>query len=90
MNVCAQPRCGTHRAPWAGWWLLNHQIHAPKRSSEICVLAVTSAWSCHTKISVVAACSRGTTAKSLLGLTSRWCYRTAATSSLKGVVAWVP
>ena len=90
MSVCAQPRCGTHTPPWAGWWVLNHQIHASTRSSEICVPGVTSAWSCRTKILVVAACGRGTTAKSLFGLTSRRCSQTAATSPLEDVVAWMP
>ena len=42
------------------------------------------------KISVVAACGRGTTAKSLLGLTSWRCSRRAATSSLEGVTAGMP
>ena len=90
MSVCAQPRCGTHTPPRVGWWVLNHQIHPALRSSEICVPGVTSAWSCRTKISVVAACGGGTTAKSLLGLTSQRCSRKAATSSLEGVVAWIP
>ena len=90
MSVCTQPRCGTHTLPWAGWWVLNHQIHASTRSSEILVPGVTSAWSCCTKISVFAACGRGTTAKTLFGLTSWRCSRGAATSSLEGVVAWMP
>ena len=37
MSVCAQPRCGTHTPPRASWWVLNHQIYASTRSSEICV-----------------------------------------------------
>ena len=90
MSVCAQPRCGTHAPPWAGCWVLNHQIHASTRSSEICVPGVTSAWSSRTKISVVAASGRGTMAKSLFGLTSRRCSRRAANSSLEGVVGWMP
>ena len=90
MSVCTQPRCGTHTPPWAGWLVLNHQIHASTRSSEICVPGLTSAWSCRTKISVVAACARGTAAASLFGLTSLRCSRRAATSSLEDVVAWKP
>ena len=90
MSVCTQPRCGTHTPPWAGWWVLNHQIHASTRLSETCAPGVTSACSCRTKISVVAPCGRGTTAKSLFGLTSRRCYRRAATSSLEGVEARMP
>ena len=74
MSVCTQPRCGTHTPPWAGWWVLNHKIHASTRSSETCALGMRSAWSCRTKISVVAVCGRGTTAKSLFGLTSGRCF----------------
>ena len=66
MSVCTQPRCGTHTPPWAGCWVFNHQIHSSTRLSETCAPGVTSAWSCPTKISVVAACGRGTTAKSLM------------------------
>ena len=76
--------------PCSGWWVLNHQIHASPRSSMICVPGVVSAWSCRTKISVVAACGRGTTAKSLRGLTSWRCSWRAATSLLEGAVAWMP
>ena len=90
MSVCTQPRCGTHTPPLAGWWVFNHQIHASTRSSETCAPGLTSAWSCRTKTSVVAACGRGTTAKSLFGWTSRMCSRRAATSSLEGVEAWMP
>ena len=61
MSVCTQPGCGTHTPPWVGWWVLDHQIHASMRSSEICVPGVTSAWSCGIKIWVVGACGRGTT-----------------------------
>ena len=90
MTVCTQPRCRAHTPPWAGWWVLHHQIHALTRLSETCSAGMKGAWSCRTKISVVTACGRGTTAKSLFGLTSRRCSRRAATSSLEGVVAWMP
>ena len=59
MSVCAQPRCLTHTLPWSNWFALNHQIHTSTRSSAICIPEVTSAWSCRTKMSVVAACGRG-------------------------------
>ena len=76
MSVCAKPTCGTHTPPWSGWLALNHQIHASTRSSAICVPGVTSAWSCRTKMSVVAACGRGTTAKNggLPPVRSRACW----------------
>ena len=60
MSVCAQPRFGTHTPPRSGWLMLNHQIDASTRLSAICVPGMTSAWSCRTKMSVVAACGRGT------------------------------
>ena len=59
MSVCAQPTSGTHTPAWAGWWVLNHQIHASTRSSKICVPGVTSDWSCRTKISVVCGVRQG-------------------------------
>ena len=90
MSVCTLPRCGTHTPPWASWWVFNHQIHTSTRWSEICVLGLTSAWSCRTKILVVAACGRGPTAKSLFVLTFWRCSRRAANSSLEGVVGWMP
>ena len=90
MSVCTQPRCGTHTPPSAGRWVLNDQIHVSTRLSETCAPGLTSAWSCRTKISVIAACGRGTAAKSLFGLMSQRCSRRAATSSLEGVVAWMP
>ena len=89
MSVCAQPRCGTHTPPWSGLLMLNHQIHASTRSSAICISGVTSAWSCRTEMSVVAACGRRTRAKSVFGLTSWRCSQRAATSPHEGVLAWM-
>ena len=78
MSVCAQLRCRTHTHPWSGSLVLNHQIHVSTRSSAICIPGATSAWSCRTEMSVDAACGRGTTVKSLFGLTSWRCSRRAA------------
>ena len=80
MSVCVQPRRGNHTPPGSSWLKLNHQIHASTRSSAICIPGVTSAWSCRKKMSVDVARCRGTTAKSLFGLTSWRCLWRAATS----------
>ena len=89
MSVCAQPRCGTHMPPLSGWMMLNHQIHVSTSSSAICILGMTSAWSCGTDVSVDMACGRGTTAKNLFGLTSWRRPRRAATSPYGGGLAWM-
>ena len=77
MSVCTQPKCGTHTPPWSGWLALNSQIKPSATSSVIGVPGATGAWSCRTKMLVVAACGRGTKAKSLFGLTSWRCSRRA-------------
>ena len=87
MSVCAKPRCRTRTPPWSAWLKLKNQIQASTRWSAIRIPGVTSAWSCCTKMLVDPACGRGTTAKSLFGLTSWSCPWRAATSPHGGVLA---